>query len=72
MCWIILGLGSSMVLAGIVLLTRYYVGRGTDHPEVASVTRTEDMIVGALLVSLGILLVALGGSGAVCVRLALG
>jgi hypothetical protein len=60
-----------MVLAGIVLLTRYYAGRGTDRPEVASVTRTEDMIVGALLVSLGILLVALGGTGAVCVRFGL-
>jgi hypothetical protein len=68
-CWIIVALGSTMVLAGIVLLARFYAGRGVERPEVATVTRTEDMIVGALLVSLGLLLVALGGTGAVCLRL---
>jgi hypothetical protein len=69
MCWIPLSLGALMVAVGIGLVARFYGGRDETRPEVASVGRTESLLVGALLVSIGTLVLILGATGAVCQRL---
>ena len=60
MCWIPLVLGALMLVFGVVLLVRFFTGHGSQRPEVASQWRTESMIVGALLSSIGLLLLILG------------
>jgi hypothetical protein len=71
MCWIPLTLGALMVAGGIGLIARFYLGHGQARPEVASVGRTESLLVGALLASIGTLVLILGVTGAVCQRLGL-
>jgi hypothetical protein len=71
MCWIPLSLGALMLAGGIALIVRFYVGRGDVRPEVAGVGRTESLLVGALLASIGTLVLILGVTGAVCQRLGL-
>lgn len=71
MCWIPLSLGALMMAGGIGLIARFYLGRGEVRPEVASVGRTESLLVGALLASIGTLVLVLGVTGAICQRLGL-
>jgi uncharacterized membrane protein YidH (DUF202 family) len=71
MCWIPLSLGTLMVAVGIGLIVRFYVGHDESRPEVASVGRTESLLVGALLASIGTLVLILGATGVVCQRLGL-
>ena len=71
MCWIPLTLGALMVAVGIALIARFYLGHDEARPEVASVGRTESLLVGALLASIGTLVLILGVTGAVCQRLGL-
>lgn len=66
MCWWLITLGGSMTLVGAVLVVRFFVGRGRALPEVARLDRVEAMIVGAILSSLGPLLLVLGTTGAIC------
>jgi hypothetical protein len=72
MCWIPLSLGAVMVLAGILLIVRFFLGQGSTSPEVATVGRTESLIVGALLSSIGTLVLVLGVTGVICQRLGVG
>jgi hypothetical protein len=60
MCWIPLGLGALMLVVGVTLLVRFFSGHGRDRPEIASQARTESMILGGLLSSIGLLLLILG------------
>lgn len=66
MCWLVLALGVLMLLAGLVLLASFVVGRSAGEIESSGLVRVEWMILGALLASLGPLLIALGTVGAVC------
>lgn len=72
MCWLPLVVGAAMLVAGVVLLTRYFLGTGENRPGVAGLGRTESMLIGALLVSVGPLLLILGVTGAICNRLGIG
>jgi hypothetical protein len=66
MCWLPLVLGIGMVSIGVALIVRFFVARGAARVEVASVVRTEWMVLGAILVSIGFLLISLGASGVFC------
>jgi uncharacterized membrane protein len=72
MCWIPLVVGALMVTIGAALVARFYLGHDEARPEVASVGRTESLLVGALLASIGTLVLILGVTGAVCARLGIG
>lgn len=72
MCWIPLTLGALMVVGGAFLIVRFFAGHGTASPEVANLGRTESMIVGALLTSVGLLMLVLGATGVICARLGVG
>jgi len=72
MCWIPLTLGALMVVGGAFLIVRFFAGHGAARPEVATVGRTESMIVGALLTSVGLLMLVLGVTGVICERFAIG
>jgi hypothetical protein len=65
-------LGALMVVGGAFLVVRYFTGHGAARPEVATLGRTESMIVGALLTSVGLLMLVLGVTGVICERLAIG
>jgi len=65
-------LGALMVVGGAFLIVRYFAGHGDARPEVATLGRTESMIVGALLTSVGLLMLVLGVTGVICERLAIG
>ena len=69
MCWIPLVLGASMMVGGAVLLVRFYAGRAENRPDVAGLARTESMVLGALLVSIGFLVTVLGITGVICIGL---
>ncbi|MDZ7799687.1 MAG: hypothetical protein U5K81_02685 [Trueperaceae bacterium] len=71
-CALLITLGSAMLLVGIVLIIRFFVGRGPNLPDEAGTGRTESMIFGALLVALGPLLLFLGLTEAVCRAFGLG
>lgn len=72
MCWLPLVVGAAMMIAGAMLLLRYFLARAENRPEVAGTGRTESMLVGALLVSVGPLLLILGLTGTICNRLGIG
>ena len=72
MCWIPLSLGALMVAGGAFLIVRFFAGHGSARPEVATVGRTESMIVGALLASVGLLMLVLGITGVICRGLGIG
>ena len=72
MCLMALILGTVSMLAGAVLVIRFFVAQGVLRPEVADVNRTESMVIGALLVSIGILLTVLGATGTICQYLGIG
>jgi hypothetical protein len=72
MCWIPLTLGVLMIGGGAFLIIRFFVGRGSARPEVATMGRTESMIVGALLASVGFLMLVLGITGVICQGLGIG
>lgn len=71
MCWLPLSLGVVMMIVGTVLIVRFFAGRAANSPDVATATRTETMIIGALLASLGLLLTSFGATGAICQGLGL-
>ena len=71
MCWILIVLGGAMIVAGGFLLVRFAVGRGDASPLVATLNRTQSVVIGALLTSVGFLLFVLGVTEAVCTRLGL-
>ncbi len=66
MCWIALVVGAAMLIAGTFLLFRFFLGHGSQRPEIAGPARTESMILGGLLSSVGLLLVLLGVTGTIC------
>jgi hypothetical protein len=72
MCWIPLTLGVLMIGGGVFLIVRFFAGHGSARPEVATVGRTESMIVGALLASVGLLMLVLGITGVICQGLGIG
>ena len=72
MCLLALILGMVSMLAGAVLVIRFFVSHGPRRSEVADVNRTESMLIGALLVSIGFLLTALGATGTICQHLGIG
>ena len=72
MCWIPLTLGVLMVAGGAALIVRFYRGHAAARPEVASVGRTESLLVGALMASIGLLVLILGVTGVICQGLGLG
>lgn len=63
MCWIPLVLGVLMTGGGAFLIVRFFAGRGRERPEVAGPRRTESMIVGVILTSVGFLVLLLGAFG---------
>lgn len=64
-CWLPLLLGVLMTVGGGFLIVRFFAGDGKQRPEVAHVRRTQSMFVGALLTSLGPLLLILGILGVI-------
>jgi len=72
MCWILLAIGVAMLMIGSILIVRFFSARGANDPETASSSRTETMILGAMLVSIGLLLGILGVTGALCERFGIG
>lgn len=72
MCLVAFILGMVSTLAGAVLVIRFFVAHGPRRSEVADVNRTESMVVGALLVSIGFLLTVLGATGTICHHLGIG
>lgn len=66
MCWTGLVIGGAMTFAGVALLVRFFTARGASSPERAGPGRTESMILGALLASIGPLLFLLGLTGLLC------
>lgn len=71
MCWILLAIWLAMLVVGTVLLVRFFFARGIG-PETASSARTESMILGALMASVGLLVTILGVTGALCERFGIG
>lgn len=71
MCWILLALGSVMLAVGVFFLLRFFVGHGENSPLVATVNRTESMILGVALMSIGFLLFVLGLTQSICLRFGL-
>jgi hypothetical protein len=63
MCWIPLLLGALMTAGGAFLILRFFAGRGRERPDIATTRRTESMIVGVILTSLGFLVLLLGVFG---------
>lgn len=72
MCGVLLVIGVAMLVVGSVLLVRFFFARGANDPETASSGRTETMIVGAALTTVGLLVGLLGATGAVCARFGIG
>ncbi len=72
MCWTGLVLGGAMTFAGVALLVRFFGARGAQEVETAGQGRTESMILGALLASIGPLLFLLGVTGLLCNVLGIG
>ncbi len=68
MCWVLLAIGLAMLVFGTVLLVRFFSARGANDPETAGPGRTETMILGALMASVGLLVTLLGVTGAFCER----
>jgi hypothetical protein len=58
-----------MIVVGLVLLVRFFAVGGPGHVEAAGAARTESMVLGALMASLGLLLAILGATGAICTNL---
>ena len=69
MCWIPMLLGAAMLVAGAMMIVRFYRGRGAEAPEVASASRVESLLLGVLLTSIGTLVFILGLTGAICTSL---
>ena len=65
MCWIPLVLGVFMTGGGAFLIVRFFAGHGRERPEVATVGRTESMIVGVILASVGLLVLLIGVFGVI-------
>ncbi len=63
MCWIPLVLGVLMTAGGAYLIVRFFTGHGRQRPEIATTRRTESMIVGVILTSVGFLVLLLGVFG---------
>jgi len=72
MCWIPLTLGSLMIVAGVVLIARFYLGRTGERLPAMSFGPTQSLIVGVILTSVGTLVAILGITGAICTRLGIG
>ncbi|MDZ7707810.1 MAG: hypothetical protein U5J97_07945 [Trueperaceae bacterium] len=72
MCWLLLAIGVAMLIIGSVLVVRFFSARGANAPETAGSGRTETMILGAMLASVGLLLGILGTTGALCARFGIG
>lgn len=69
MCWIGVGLGAIMMVVGLTLLVRFFSVGGVGHVQAAGAARTESMVLGALLLSIGLLLSILGATGVICTGL---
>ena len=69
MFWLALGIGAIMMVVGLVLLIRFFAVGGPGHVEAAGAARTESMVLGALMASLGLLLAILGITGTICSNL---
>jgi hypothetical protein len=69
MCWIPLAVGILMIVAGVILIARFYLGRAGAQLPAASFGPTQSLIVGVMLTSIGTLVAALGVTGAICTGL---
>ncbi len=72
MCWFMLVLGALMLVIGTAAVVRYFTGHGARRAEVASVARTESMVLGVAAVTIGFLLLVFGVTGTVCQTLGFG
>lgn len=72
MCWFMLAIGSFMLAIGAAAVIGFYVAHGAQRAEVASVARTEAMVLGVAAITVGFLLLVFGATGAVCQRLGIG
>lgn len=72
MCWLMLTLGAIMMIGGAVAIVTFFAAHGARRSEIASVARTETMVLGVLLVTTGFLLLAFGVTGTVCRSLGIG
>lgn len=66
MCWIVMTIGILLLVAGTVVLVRFFAVGGPRHVEFAGQARTESMVLGAIMASIGLLLTILGTTGAAC------
>lgn len=69
MCGIALGIGILLMVGGLGLLVAFFAIGGKGHVETAGLGRTESMVAGALMASVGLLLTLLGATGTICARL---
>lgn len=66
MCWTAMTIGIVLLVAGAVVLVRFFAVGGPRHVELAGQGLTESMVLGAIMSSLGLLLTILGGTGVIC------
>lgn len=66
MCWTALTIGIVLLATGAVVLVRFFAVGGSGHVELAGQGRTESMVLGAAMASLGLLLSILGATGTIC------
>jgi hypothetical protein len=55
-----------MVALGGGLILRFFLARGPGGYELASTSKTESMVLGVALVSIGFLVLVLGVTGVIC------
>ncbi len=72
MCVFMLVLGALVLVIGTAAVIRFFVGHGAHRAEVASVARTETMLLGVAAIAIGFLLLVFGVTGTVCQVLGIG
>ena len=66
MCTFMLVLGAFVFVIGTAAVVRFFIGHGAQRAEVASVGRTETMLLGVAAIAIGFLLLVFGVTGTVC------
>jgi uncharacterized membrane protein len=64
MCWFPIALGLVMMVVGGVIVLRYWTREPDERPSKASARLTMGMLVGALMTTIGVLILILGIAGA--------
>ena len=72
MCWFAFALGVTMLFIGTVLVVRAMATRRAQRGDLADATHAEGLLLGALLMAIGFLLSAFGGTGTLCQYLGIG